>query len=361
MTTETLDPAASPLDALPPAPQPRALAFEFRGSGSEYFRIWIVNLLLTVVTVGIYSAWAKVRRLRYFHGNTSLDGHTFDYHAEPVAILIGRLITVGGYALFLLASKINPLLNVIAVPLLLLGLPWVIMRSRRFHLRMTSWRGLRFGFHGDYKAAFKAYIGWWLAAVLTAGILVPVFLQRRLTYLLVNSAYGSQRASYAVGVGRFYAFYGWFVLKALGVLLLMALVAGLAFAMSKSSGAFGAPGIPVAASVATVAAFMLLAGIYQAGVLNLAFGNVVIGPHRVQSTLSGTGLAALLLLNTLLIVITLGLYSPWAKVRLVRYQLAHLQVIAAGDLSEFTAAATVDDSKALGDEISDFFDVDFGL
>ena len=28
----------------------------FTGSGSEYFGIWIVNLLLTVVTVGIYSA-----------------------------------------------------------------------------------------------------------------------------------------------------------------------------------------------------------------------------------------------------------------------------------------------------------------
>jgi uncharacterized membrane protein YjgN (DUF898 family) len=106
---------------------------------------------------------------------------------------------------------------------------------------------------------------------------------------------------------------------------------------------------------------LLVAGIYQAGQLNLAFGNLAIGPHRIESTLSGTGLAALLLTNALLIVMTLGLYSPWAKVRLMRYQLAHMQVIAMGDLADFTAAATVDDSKALGDEISDFFDVDFGI
>jgi uncharacterized membrane protein YjgN (DUF898 family) len=41
------------------------MPFEFRGTGGEYFRIWIVNLLLTILTLGIYSAWAKVRQLRY--------------------------------------------------------------------------------------------------------------------------------------------------------------------------------------------------------------------------------------------------------------------------------------------------------
>ena len=86
----------------PPAaaiPEPRTqrvlLPFEFRGNGGEYFRIWIVNLLLTIVTLGIYSAWAKVRRLRYFYGNTLLDGHSFEYHGRPLAILKGRLIVVG--------------------------------------------------------------------------------------------------------------------------------------------------------------------------------------------------------------------------------------------------------------------------
>ena len=66
--------------------------FAFTGSGGEYFRIWIVNLLLSVITLGIYSAWAKVRRLRYFYGHTSVAGGTFGYHASPIAILKGRLI-----------------------------------------------------------------------------------------------------------------------------------------------------------------------------------------------------------------------------------------------------------------------------
>ena len=51
------------LDALPqeasaPTPQPRELDFRFTGKTGEYFRIWIVNLALTILTLGIYSAWA---------------------------------------------------------------------------------------------------------------------------------------------------------------------------------------------------------------------------------------------------------------------------------------------------------------
>ena len=86
--------------AVASAPAPREVAFEFRATGSEYFRIWIVNLLLTIVTLGIYSAWAKVRRLRYFYGSTALEGTSFDYHADPKAILKGRLIAVLAYVVF---------------------------------------------------------------------------------------------------------------------------------------------------------------------------------------------------------------------------------------------------------------------
>jgi uncharacterized membrane protein YjgN (DUF898 family) len=77
----------------PPAVLPPARA-EFLGSGSEYFRIWIVNLLLSVLTVGIYSAWAKVRREQYFHRATRLAGAAFDWDASPIAILRGRVLAV---------------------------------------------------------------------------------------------------------------------------------------------------------------------------------------------------------------------------------------------------------------------------
>ncbi len=91
-----------------PPPLQRA-GFVFGGSAGEYFRIWIVNLLLSIVTLGIYSAWAKVRRLRYFYGNTFLDRHNFDYHASPVRILIGRIIVLGALFAANILTNINPL------------------------------------------------------------------------------------------------------------------------------------------------------------------------------------------------------------------------------------------------------------
>ena len=68
------------------------LPIVFSGSGSEYFRIWIVNLLLMLVTLGIYYPWAKARRLRYFMGNTLIGGQPLGFHGDPKKMFkeIGR-------------------------------------------------------------------------------------------------------------------------------------------------------------------------------------------------------------------------------------------------------------------------------
>src|SRR5687767_12457304 len=81
-------------DSGAPSPAPRTYAFQFTGSEREYFRIWVVNLLLSLATLGMYSAWAKVRRLQYFDRNTVLAGASFDFHGDPKTILRGRLLAV---------------------------------------------------------------------------------------------------------------------------------------------------------------------------------------------------------------------------------------------------------------------------
>ena len=84
--TQEWTPTLPPADDAPRAPQP--LEIRFTGSGSEYFRIWIVNLLLCIVTLSLYRPWAKVRRLRYFYANTLVDGHAFDFHGNPKKMLL---------------------------------------------------------------------------------------------------------------------------------------------------------------------------------------------------------------------------------------------------------------------------------
>src|SRR5262249_47509629 len=152
-----------------PQPAPRTYEFEFRGDGGEYFGIWIVNLALTVVTLGIYSAWATVRTRRYFRGNTVLADHAFDYHASPVRILIGRAIAIGILVAYNISIAVSPYTLVFWGPLALLLIPWLIVSSLRFNARNTSYRNVRFNFTGTYGGAAKAYLLWPVIGVLTGG------------------------------------------------------------------------------------------------------------------------------------------------------------------------------------------------
>lgn len=127
------------------------LAFKFNGTAREYFGIWIVNTLLKIVTFGIYSAWAKVRKRRWFYGATTLDRVPFDYLADPKALFKGWLIGVGALLVYSAAGKIDPLLALVAGAALFLAMPWVIVRSRIFNNRNSSHRNIRFVFRPNYR------------------------------------------------------------------------------------------------------------------------------------------------------------------------------------------------------------------
>jgi len=91
---EQIDHTAASLGSGASKPDSVRAPFVFHGQGGEFFRIWIVNIGLTLLTLGIYSAWAKVRTKRYFYGNTELEGDRFDYLGDPIAILKGRILAV---------------------------------------------------------------------------------------------------------------------------------------------------------------------------------------------------------------------------------------------------------------------------
>src|SRR5258707_2578357 len=72
----------------------------FTGNGAEYFGIWIVNLLLTIVTLGIYSAWAKGRRLQYFFPPTEVAGSRFHFSGRRCRSLGGCRLALAGLDVF---------------------------------------------------------------------------------------------------------------------------------------------------------------------------------------------------------------------------------------------------------------------
>jgi len=145
---------------------------EFTGNAKEWFGIWIVNLLLSIVTIGIYSAWAKVRTKKYFYNNTYIAGRNFDYHATGKQILIGRIIVIVGFIAFTFLSAI-PVLNIIVFLALFAALPWLIVKSLQFNARMSSFSNVRFNFTGKMGRAFVVYVllplGLYIAVVAVGG------------------------------------------------------------------------------------------------------------------------------------------------------------------------------------------------
>ena len=354
------------LDAAPGASTaPQVEPFSFTGSGGEYFRIWIVNLLLTVLTLGIYSAWAKVRRMRYFYGNTRLAGSAFEYHGKPLQILKGRLIAVAVVVFFVILTTIWPLANLLFVIAILIGTPWIIVKARTFQMRVSSYRNIRFNFRQDYGEAARVFIGLAMLITLTLGLIYPYWSYRRYQFAITNTSFGTTPFGFIAKAGDFYRVYFISLLFWVPVLWGFFLLVQ-SLPQMDESGAATPPDPGKLASllpllILSIAIPYFLAVSYlQKSLGNLSLGNALVGPHRLLSNMQMWPLLRIYVVNTFLIVLTLGLFLPWAQVRVARYRLESLSLEVHGGLDAFVADQQAQVAAA-GDELGDFLDVDLGL
>jgi len=133
------------------------LSFKFSGTEAEYFPIWIVNVLLTILTLGIYSPWAKVRTKQYFYGSTYLDGASFRYLADPKKILKGRLIAFGAFVSYYIASMFSPFAALVIMIIIISFAPALMVLSMSFSLRNSAFRNVVFRFKNDFKRVYKLF------------------------------------------------------------------------------------------------------------------------------------------------------------------------------------------------------------
>ncbi|HKZ74223.1 MAG TPA: YjgN family protein [Steroidobacteraceae bacterium] len=337
---------------------------EFRGAAQEYFRIWIVNLALTILTLGIYSAWAKVRKLRYFYGNTVLAGSAFGYHGAPLAILKGRLIAAAVGVAYFAATQFSPIATLIIIVLLALAMPWLLVKSRLFAMRMTSWRGLRFTFREDYRGAYAVLLGWGTAAIVSLGLLIPYFLCERFRFVVTRTGYGDQAFACEPSAGRFYKTAFAALGITLGIIVPFVILIAAAGTLAQGSGlqqsTLTAAGI-TAVILMYVVLFAVVGAYVQSRNLSEVLNHTSLPPHRLHSSLAARPLIWIYLTNILGIVLTLGLYTPWAQIRLARYRLETTEVEVHGSLDAFVASVAATAPSATGEEISELFDADFGL
>ena len=381
----------------------KLLPVEFTASGSEYFRIWIVNLLLTLVTLGLYFPWAKVRRLRYIYSNTLIDSYPLHFHGDPRQMFKGFLLVVVGFILYSVAGRFSPIAALGAFIIVALLWPALARLSMRFRMRNTSWRGLRFAFAGSTGAAYAAWMpvfipgaGFLILSLLGPELLDPdptryagkaiqvalaalffcslVFfpwaLFRLKAYQHQNYCYGRETSVFTAKVKDYY----WISVKSLAVILL----AFMAVVIVIFIGVFGLQGFQknfseLAGNPTAVFVFFFIGLITWTFFFSLLqpyfvtrFQNLIWNKTHTQCVKFSSALALwpmfkLTLKNWVFIVVTLGLYWPFAHVAMTRLRLEAVALQFNEDPALWTAAALQASGTAIGELSNDFLDFDIGL
>lgn len=379
-----------PMTAAAPAER-QTFAFEFRGTTAAYFKIWLVNVLLSIITVGLYSPWATVRTRRYFHANTVLAGARFDYHASASSILVARLILV---ALVVGGSFIagdDALRAGIHSSLIFILLPWAMARGFAFNARNTSYRGMRFNFARRYRrlylihlplillvvifnygfvaneAAAGAEINPWVTRAFFAAIAV-VFISSPLVARAYHAFKAEQhrlgRIAFAFRRPRLRAYLCALWLIPLGA---AAVFAGLGWVFLGTDWlrAFFDADDALTAYLALLALALITAYLLLTSFLfKLYWRGVAAEPGRIICRVSAWRFAfAIRLVNLIAALCTLGLAIPWARIRRARYLAAHLALEVEAAALDALAADAARPDGAFGEAFaaSEGFDFDVGL
>jgi uncharacterized membrane protein YjgN (DUF898 family) len=359
-----------PAAAVVPQADVRTHTFEFTGSSGEYFRIWIVNVFLSVITFGIYSAWAKVRTRQYFYANTRLDGHPFEYLGNPIAILKGNIVVGIGAFAYSIAQRFSPYLTIGIAAVFGLVMPYLIYQSLRFMASNSSYRNIRFRFHGKLGASYVEYFLFPLLIFVTGGLIYPYIQFRQHSYLLNNAAYGTSRNVYRGTSNHYYGVYVRVFLISLAAYAVLIGVGVAVFTSTFRTTGFGTSRTPdlLGIYVMLIPVYLVLLGLgavlqqyVYVNIHNYMFRESgVVGKVRFVSHLDTWTMIKLQMVNLLAIIFSLGLLSPWAKVRRTQYILSSMSLISNGGIEDIVADVN-EQQNAIGDAATDYFNVDFGL
>jgi uncharacterized membrane protein YjgN (DUF898 family) len=385
----------------------------FTGSGSEFFRVWIVNLLLSIVTLGFYTPFARRRTAQYFYSHSIVADSPLEFTAQQRKMVFGFLLLVALYIAFRLAADTG---QDTAVSLFLLAgaalAPYFWASAMRFRLSATRWRGVRLQFTAAWREVYKASwpifaiaLAWilamlafsvvtgdvpvtgedassfewpaippmlWvlLAAALVVTLLCIIRLEFNYKSLLVSKAYiGAQAGRWKPVYGDFVRIWlatlGVFLAGALLFALVVGLVAGGSFLGAGGTGPSG-PAATVVAMIATVVAFLfglLLASAparayRQARMFQLVWNNVGVSRiARFKCKLRAGSFVLLRVKNMLLTLFTLGFYRPFAMVSEYRMKLESVTLHVKGGVDQLVGQL-VRQQGGLGDAVADAVGLD---
>jgi uncharacterized membrane protein YjgN (DUF898 family) len=301
--------------------------------GAEFFKIWIVNLILQIVTLGFYYPWGKANQLQYLYGHTVFENDPFQFHGTGKEMFIGFIkaivciVVILGIFSMLTVMGFQVLAFLVYILSLLSIIPLVIHGSYRYRMSRTSWRGIRFGYRGDKKELYGIFIKGMLLTLVTFGIYGSWFVISIRNYVISHIKIGNAKFRYDGNGADF------FVLNLVGYLLTIVTL-----------GIYG---------------FWWQKNMFEYYVNHLTIEN---GEERIyfRSLATGGGFFSLLIVNMLMIIFTFGLATPWVVVRTLRFVFDNIEL--QGDLDLNKLIQTEDNfTDATADDMADFFDFDIAI
>lgn len=391
-------------------------SLNFNGTGLEYFKIWIVNILLVIVTLGLYYPWAKVRNNRYFYANSTLEDRNFDYHATGKQLFLGYLIAMALFLLYVVIQQVSPAGSGIVFLLFMIALPWIVWRSLKFNMRITSFSNVRFSFEGQLGGAYFNFLllpfifivllysipilltfGLAKAAgsiaiqtilvvvsLLLAGLAVymlGVLKKKNTSYFLNSTRYGQGQFSTELEATKFmkisFKTIGLFLVAVLACLIIVSaftMTSGTSSPLAGLTGKFGDPEVmqeifgnpSVLFAIGSIYIGLLLISVL---VFSYSFArqrSYIYANSKLDnkisfaSTLKARSMAWVSFTNLLAVIFSLGLAIPWAKVRVARLLLENTLVDTSVGFEEYVTQQQAEQSS-LGEQIGDAFDVDMGI
>ena len=357
---------------------------KFKGQAGEYFGIWIVNLLLTVITIGIYGAWAKVRTKKYFSSNTEIDGHSFGYHATGWQILKGRILVALVSLVFVLGAVFTSAVGELAAGvyvifvfiLALLALPWIVNNALKFSARMTSYRNIRLNWRGTYGQTLFIYYITPLLSVISLGLLIPLVTKYYFNYYAKGHYYGTSGFRTEASTNDFFRGAirsGLLPSLVLFYLLIIYLVVfywgsfryitaeniGGEIAYALGSLVFLLP-VLIISTVFTNLIFRIISRNILLNSLALANKEDKEISVKFGSDLNPFRYLWIIISNSFVAVITLGLMIPWTQIRFYRYLCVSTKTEINGDMDKF-----LDSEKsrlsAFGEEYAEMEGIEAGI
>lgn len=189
----------------------------FDGLRGELARLLIRNLLLSLLTLGIYRFWAKTRVRHLLWRHVKILGEPLEYLGTGTELLIGFVAVVVFFAPVAIAYSYavpfliptGSLFGGIALRLfyyavLVFLVQMAVYRVRRYRLTRTAWRSVRFGLHGS---AFRYAVIWLLYGLMTVatlGLAYPWLRVATTRYFAGNARFGSTGVSFNARAGRLF-------------------------------------------------------------------------------------------------------------------------------------------------------------